>query len=65
MGWRGPLERPNAGEVVPQNPDDEPASVLLERIREVRQVTKQKTGRGRRRKALPTKPEHAEQRGLF
>ncbi len=59
------LKRAFSGELVPQDPDDEPASVLLERIREERQVKKQKPGRGRRGKTVSTKRGHAEQGGLF
>ncbi len=39
------LKQAFSGELVPQDPDDEPASVLLERIREERQATTQKAGK--------------------
>jgi type I restriction enzyme S subunit len=59
------LKRAFSGELVPQNPDDEPASVLLERIRDEREATKPKASRGRGGKTGPTNREHAEQEGLF
>jgi type I restriction enzyme, S subunit len=59
------LERAFSGELVPQDSDDEPASVLLQRIREERQATKQKGRRERRGKTGTTKRAHAEQGGLF
>jgi len=43
------LKQAFSGELVPQDADDEPASVLLERIREERQATKQKAGNKRAR----------------
>ncbi len=51
------------GDLVPQNPDDEPASVLLERIREQRQISSpnkakrptKKTPRAPKKKAAMTK----------
>lgn len=49
------LKQAFSGELVPQDPDDEPAGVLLARIREERQAAKQKAGKrsvGARRKAL-------------
>ncbi len=39
------LNQAFSGELVPQHPDDEPAGVLLQRIREERQATKQKSGK--------------------
>lgn len=59
------LKQAFSGELLPQDPDDEPASVLLEQIREKRHTTKQKVSRGRRGKTGPTKRGHAEQGGLF
>lgn len=45
---RSVLERAFRGELVPQNPSDEPASVLVERIRAER-AAQEKPSRGRRR----------------
>jgi len=59
------LKQAFSGQLVPQDPDDESAGVLLERIREERQTTKQKASKGRRVKTGPTKRGHAEQGGLF
>ncbi len=42
------LKQAFSGELVPQDPDDEPASVLLVRIREEREATKQKAKRPRK-----------------
>ena len=59
------LKRAFSGELVPQNPDDEPASALLARIRAERKAAKPKTNKRRRAKTGPTNRQHAEQRGLF
>ena len=42
------------GELVPQDPNDEPASALLERIRAERQATSRAAGNGRQ-KAFPAR----------
>jgi type I restriction enzyme S subunit len=54
-----------SGELVPQDPEDEPASELLARIREERDAAKQKSNRRRSRKAEPAKASRAEQEQLF
>ncbi len=59
------LKRAFSGELVPQDSDDEPASVLLKRIREERQAKKQRPNRGRRGRTDPAERVHAEQGGLF
>ena len=59
------LKQAFSGELVPQDPDDEPARVLLARIRSEREATKQKTGKKRRSKTAPSKGGHADQGGLF
>jgi type I restriction enzyme S subunit len=45
---RSILKQAFSGELVPQDPDDEPASVLLARIRSEREATKQKAKRPRK-----------------
>jgi type I restriction enzyme S subunit len=59
------LKQAFSGELVPQDLDDEPAKVLLERIRGEPQATKPKARVRREINASPTKSNHAEQRGLF
>jgi type I restriction enzyme, S subunit len=59
------LKRAFSGELVPRDPDDEPASMLLERIRAERQAAKPKAREGRKSNAMPLKSNHAQQRGLF
>lgn len=49
------LKQAFSGELVPQDPDDEPASVLLERIRAERRTTKQKS-KTKRKTSRDTKP---------
>ena len=58
------LKRAFSGELVPQDPDDEPASVLLERIRAQREAERAeaaatKKGPARRRRQNPTRKESA------
>jgi len=52
------LKKAFRGELVPQNPNDEPASVLLERIRMERSQTRPINNRGqaRRGRGRPRKP---------
>lgn len=59
------LKQAYSGELVTQDLDDEPASVLLERIKAEHQAAKPKAREGRKSNARPTKANHAGQRGLF
>jgi type I restriction enzyme, S subunit len=59
------LKRAFSGELIPQDPDDESASVLLERIRAERQAAMPKARKERKDNARSTKSNHAEQEGLF
>ena len=61
------LKRAFSGELVPQDPDDEPASALLERIRAQREAaqaaaasTEQRPARRRRPKAAAQNPTREE-----
>ena len=59
------LKRAFSGELVPQDPDDEPASVLLERIRAQREAEQaaasasEKRPARRRRKSEKSSSDHA------
>ena len=59
------LKQAFSGRLVPQDPDDEPASVFLEWSRAERDAAKPKSRKERRSKARPQKSAYAEQRGLF
>lgn len=53
---RGLLAKAFRGELVPQDPNDEPAAVLLERIRAARAAEPEKPRRGRGTKPAPPRP---------
>jgi type I restriction enzyme, S subunit len=59
------LKRAFSGNLVPQDPNDEPASALLKRIRVEREAAKPKARKGRKSNATLTNRDHAEQEGLF
>jgi len=59
------LKQAFSGELVPQDPDDEPAGVLLERIKAQLQAEKPKARKRRKSNTSSIRSNHAEQRGLF
>ncbi len=54
------LDKAFRGELVPQDPDDEPASVLLERIRMMRATTEENVTKQRQRKPASDKPSQSQ-----
>jgi len=54
------LDKAFRGELVPQDPDDEPASVLLERIRMMRATTEVNVTKPRQRKPASDKPSQSQ-----
>ena len=62
LGRQAILKRAFEGRLVPQDPDDEPASVLLERIRAEREASQQRSVAPRRRRLKQTTSEGMEMR---
>jgi type I restriction enzyme S subunit len=54
------LDKAFRGELVPQDPDDEPASVLLERIRMMRATAEENVTKPRQRKPASDKPSQSQ-----